>query len=258
MVPDPHAPSLPAAAPYFSRPPFHYRDCPVIAITLRTDPHAAGRLVPEPLTPDPAGLMVLLIGRLHNNRLGEYREAILGAPCTLGERRGNYAVALYLDRASCIVAGREIWGWPKKDAELVVTDTGDRAAATASRDGVPIIRAGVDGLDPLDPSEVRLEPTWFNLKLIPSVTDGALPDVLQLTETTFANVAAREVRGGHGRIGFASTEEDPLADLVPVREVVAGMVMRLDFDLLDGVVVHDYLRGPASVAEAFQQAAVPA
>jgi acetoacetate decarboxylase len=258
MVPDLQVPSLPTAAPYYSRPPFLYRDCPVIAITFRTHLHALRRLVPEPLVPDPDGLMLLLIGRLHNNRLGDYGEAILAAPSVLGERRGNFAVALYLDRPSCIVGGREIWGWPKKDADLVVTVTGEEATATATRDGVPIIRAEVDATDALDPSELGLEPTWFNLKLIPSVTDGAPPDVMQLTETTFANVVAREVRGGSGRLGFAATLDDPLADLVPVREVVGGVVMRLDFDLLDGVVIHDYLGGPARIAQAMEAAPLPA
>jgi acetoacetate decarboxylase len=257
MVPDERAPSIPVATPYFTRPPFLYRDCPVIAITFRTDPHALRHLVPEPLTPDPDDLMTLLVGRLHNNRLGAYREAILGAPCTLSGRRGNYAAALYLDRPSCIVAGREIWGWPKKDAELVLNQAHDRATATVERDGVPIIRAELDLLGPLDPSELGLEPTWFNLKLIPSVTDGAPPDVLQLTETTFANVVAREVRGGVGRLGFASTLDDPLGGLISVREVVTSAVMRLDFDLLDGVVVHDYLRSDVRVDEALEAVRVP-
>ena len=60
--------------------------------------------------------MVLVIGRLYNDRLGGYTQAILAAPCSLGERTGNYAVALYQDRTSTIVGGREIYGWPKKDA----------------------------------------------------------------------------------------------------------------------------------------------
>jgi len=255
MVPDPRAPSIPTIAPLYPRPPFRYRDCPALVITFRTEPHALRRLVPEPLAPNPEGLMVLVAGRLHNDRLGAYQEVILGAPCSLGERTGNYAVALYLDRASCIVAGREIWGWPKKEAICAFGESRDRASASVERNGVEIIRASVDLLGAASPADLALDPTWFNLKLIPSVTDGADPDVMQLTETTFTGVAVREAYAGPGRIGFASTVEDPLGDLVPVHEIVTSAFVRLDFDLLDGIVVHDYLGGrslapPVAVAGA--------
>lgn len=246
MVAHEQAPSIPTAAPYYPRPPFLYRDCPVIVVTFRTAPHALRELVPEPLAPNPDDLMVLLIGRLHNDRIGAYQEAILGVPCTLGERSGNYAAALYLDRPSAIVGGREIWGWPKKDAILSLVESGDRAWASAERGGVQIVRAEVELAGPAEASDLRLDPTWFNLKLIPSVTDGAPPDVMQLTETTFANVVVREARVGSARLGFADTVEDPLASLMPVLEVVAGAYVRLGFDLLDGVVVHDYLQSEVS------------
>jgi acetoacetate decarboxylase len=241
MIAHERAPSIPTAAPYYPRPPFLYRDCPVIVVTFRTAPHALRRLVPEPLAPNPDDLMVLLIGRLHNDRLGTYHEAILGVPCMLGGRSGNYAAALYLDRPSCIVGGREIWGWPKKDAILGLVESGGRASASAERGGVQIVRAEVELAQPAEPSDLRLDPTWFNLKLIPAVTDGAPPDVMHLTETTFANVGVREAYAGPARLGFADTVDDPLASLAPVLEVVAGAYVRLGFDLLDGVVVHDYL-----------------
>ena len=233
---------LPAVAPYYPRPPFLYRDCPFLVVTFRTTANAIRRVVPQPLEPNADDLMVLLIGRQHNDRLGPYAEAILGAPCTLGERTGNYAVVLYLDETVCIVPGREVWGWPKKDANFHLHADPARASATTVRGGVEIIRTEVELARPAGPEDLALDPTWFNLKLIPSVTDGAPPDVMQLTETTLANVGVRGRRAsGPTVLGLANTIEDPLASLMPVREVVGGISLRLDFDLLDGVVVHDYL-----------------
>jgi acetoacetate decarboxylase len=243
MVPDPRDPSIPTIAPFYPRPPFRYRDCPVLVITFRTEAHSLRRLVPEPLAPNADDLMVLVIGRLYNDRLGGYTQAMLAAPCSLSERTGNYAVALYQNRPSTIVAGREIYGWPKKDAVCAFQESRHRASASIERNGVEIIRASVDLVGPASPADLALDPTWFNLKLIPSVTDGAEPDVMQLTETTFAGVGAREAYAGPGRVGFSSTVEDPLADHVPVLEIVTSVFVRLDFDLLDGIVVHDYLTG---------------
>jgi acetoacetate decarboxylase len=258
MLPDSYATSLPSAAPYYPRPPFLYRDCPVVVVTARSTPPALRRLVPDPLVPNPDDLVVLVIGRLHNDRLGAYGEAILGVPCALGTRTGTFAVALYLDRPSCIVGGREIWGWPKKDATLRLDMSRGIASAGATRDGVEIIRAEVETTGPAGPTDLRLDPTWFNLKLIPSVTDGGPPDVMQLTETTFGNVGVREARTGVACLGFADTVADPLASLIPVCEVVGGVVLRLDFDLLDGVVVHDYRTTQAASDRAAEATGIPA
>lgn len=49
---------------------------------------------------------------------GNYKEAGIGIPVSFQERPGNYFVALYLDSASAIAGGREIWGWPKKEVEI--------------------------------------------------------------------------------------------------------------------------------------------
>jgi len=246
MLPDPRSPGLPTVAPLYSRPPFCYRDCLLLVVGFRTDPHALRRFLPEPLAASDDGRMVLITGRLHNDRVGSYGEAILAAPCSLGERTGNYAVACYLDRPSAIVAGREIWGWPKKDAVLSLAESRDRAAASVERNGTEIIRASVERAGPAGAADLAVDPTWFNLKLVPSVTDGAPPDVMQLTETTLANVIVREAEAGPARLGFASTIQDPVAQLLPMREVLGGVVLRMDFDLLDGVVVHDYVGGRAA------------
>src|SRR5262245_22863743 len=171
MLPDDQASSIPTVAPYYPRPPFLYRDCPFLVVTFRTTTNAIRRLVPQPLEPNADDLMVLLIGRQHNDRLGPYGEAILGAPCTLGERTGNYAVALYLDKTVCIVPGREVWGWPKKDATFHLHADPTRASAATVRGGVEIIRTDVELAREAGPEDLALDPTWFNLKLIPSVTD---------------------------------------------------------------------------------------
>jgi acetoacetate decarboxylase len=252
MIPDHQAPSIPTIMPYYSRPPFRYRDCPILVVAFQTMANVLSRLVPEPLEPNPDDLMVLVIGRQQMDRLGPYHEAILGVPCTLGEQTGNYVVVVYLDQTRPIVAGREIYGWPKKDADFVLHADATRASARAVRNGVEIIRADVEIAREAAPGDLALDPTWFNLKLIPSVTDGAPPDVMQLTATTLANVSVREAGAGPARLGLADSIVDPLASLMPVRDVVGGVFLRLSFDLLDGVVVHDYLRSDVSTREAPQ------
>ena len=113
--------------------------------------------------------------------------------------------------------------------------------ATASRGGVDIIHAELEVAGPAEPDALHLNPTWFNLKLIPSIVPDAPPEVMQITSTTLENVRVTSVRVGQATVAFASTPSDPLAELIEVREVLRGVHLLLDCDLTLGEVIHDYL-----------------
>jgi acetoacetate decarboxylase len=237
--------SIPIATPLYGRLPYLYRDCPQLLVIFRTTPGAARALVPEPLAPNADGLMFLMIGQMNSDEFGTNREAFIAVPSRFGTLTGNYAVALYLDDDAAIASGREVWGWPKKAAEFSIAENEGVVTATATRGGAEIIRAGLEVAGPASAEDLRLDPAWFNLKLIPSVVPDAPPDVMQLTWTTLDNVRVSHARRGEASVAFASAVTDPLADLIPVQEVVGGVHFRLDCDLMLGEVVHDYLAGEA-------------
>jgi acetoacetate decarboxylase len=185
--------------------------------------------------------MFLMIGQMNSDEFGTNREAFLAVPSTLGSLTGNYAVALYLDDDAAIASGREVWGWPKKAAHFVITEDDGAVTAAATRDGVEIIRARLVVAGSAEPGDLALDPTWFNLKMIPSIVQGAPPEVLQITSTTLENVRVSDIRRGEATLALASTGSDPLADLIEVREILGGVHFRLDCDLTLGEVVHDYL-----------------
>jgi acetoacetate decarboxylase len=251
----PSAYSIPVVAPLYGPLPYLYRGCPQLVVLFRTSARAARRLVPEPLVPNPDDLMFLMMGRMNSDEFGTNREAFLAVPASLGTLRGNYAVALYLDNDAAIASGREVWGWPKKAAELGGGEEDGVVTATATRDGVEIIRARLEVAGPAEPEDLHLDPTWFNLKLIPSIVTGAPPDVMQLTSTTLENVRVSDLRAGPASVAFASTGADPLAELIEVREVLGGMHFRLDCDLTLGEVVHDYLAPEPAAPLAAQEVA---
>ena len=91
-----------------------------------------------------------------------------------------------------------------------------------------------------DPSELTGSLEYVSRKLIPSVRNGAPPDVLQLTSTTLKNVVGREVHKGPATLRFGMSPADPF-HRIPVEEIVGGYYYRTDFTLDDGEVVHDYL-----------------
>jgi acetoacetate decarboxylase len=195
------------------------------------------------LVPNGDDVMFLMIGQMNSDEFGVNREAFLAVPSSFGALEGNYAVVLYVDDDAAIASGREVWGWPKKAARFDIAEADGVVTATAARGGVEVIRVSLEVAEMSPPGDLRLNPTWFNLKLIPSIVPGAPPDVMQITSTTLENVGVSDLRAGEASVAFASSLSDPLGDLIEVRQVLGGMHFLLDCDLMLGEVVHDYLLG---------------
>jgi len=115
--------SMPSASPLYPEPPFHYENNQVISIIFRTAPEMLQELVPAPLRSNPDNLAFIYVGIFNVPQKGIYKEAGIGIPAFFGETFGSYLIYLYLDPALAIMPGREIWGWPKKDAEITFTWT---------------------------------------------------------------------------------------------------------------------------------------
>ncbi len=233
--------TIPAIAPAYGRLPYAYRDCPQLVVPFVAAPGTTRRLVPEPLEPNPDDLMFVMIGRMRSDEFGSNSEAFIAVPSRYGEATGNFAVALYLDDDAAIASGREVWGWPKKAAGFRHDEDDGVVTAVATRRGVDIITARLAIEGPGDARGLGLDPTWFNLKLIPSIVPGAPPDVLQITSTRLEQVRVDDVRVGPATVSFGRTPADPLADAIVVAQALPGACFRFACDLTLGDVVHDYL-----------------
>jgi len=135
---------MPVISPLTERPPYRYRDCKAVNILFTTDSTVLEGLVPPPLTPDLDQPSVLYIGHFELADYDlPYNEAGLLVPVVRdGKPAGSFAVVLYLDRANPIVGGREVYGWPKKDADQILVNEEDgRILAEVTRYGRKIIRS---------------------------------------------------------------------------------------------------------------------
>lgn len=232
--------SIPFRAPLFASPPCRYTRSEFQLVTMAADPDAVRALVPEPLEPNSEGLLVLMINRLEADVFGRYREAAVLVPSTFEKTMGSFTAFMYLDADRPLAAGREVWGWPKKLATLEIE--GDATIrSTITRGDAALIESTVELDADLGPEDLAFDPTFFNLKLIPSVVEGAPPEVMQITATTLQDIAITRARGGRGTVTLRSTEQDPLGPLSP-REVLGAAAVEMDVTLGHGTVLHDYLR----------------
>jgi acetoacetate decarboxylase len=232
---------MPSVAPYYTPPPYEYQDNQEISIVFRTAPGALQALLPPRLTPNPDALAFVYVSEFHvvSPDPGMYMEAGLGIPTFFEQTAGNYFVYLYLDSTIGVVAGREIWGFPKKDADISISMENGIYHARVMRLGVELIHASVNATNQVKPISAQPDLPGFNLKIIPSVRKSHPPDVLQLTSTTLSSTT-KELYTGEATLSFSSVANDKLAD-IPILEIISGQRAITDMVLDCGDVLVDYL-----------------
>jgi acetoacetate decarboxylase len=233
-----HGFTMPMTAPIVASMPARYVGNRTIGVTFRTKQKVLDALVPKPLVPNAQGQVGFYIGCF--NLVGlPYLEAGIQVPVTLFDAAGIYFVYLYLDKVVPIVAGREIFGFPKKDAEITFVEQQDRIQATVVRGGVQLVSVALDLGEPLPISGDEPALAWYNLKLIPSVVRGAPPEVMQIATCSHQS-ETKALRAGKAQLDLLSGPQDPLGD-IPVLEILGAQFSVADMVLDLGEVVYNYL-----------------
>jgi acetoacetate decarboxylase len=236
--------SMPRISPLYPPPPLQFRDNRILTIIFRSTPRTLEKLVPKPLVPNPLNLMFIYIAQL-NIQVSEterypYLEAGIGVPASFSQTLGNYAVYLYLDKTLPIVGGREIWGWPKKDASISFVEKDGKISANLERLGFPLISVNASLEKKIEPFPESPRMPWYNLKIIPSVERAAPPEVLQLTSTVNSDTKIKEHYICKAGLEFKASPWDPLAD-IDVLEITDVTFQVSDFVMNFGKVIYDYL-----------------
>jgi len=232
--------AMPFMSPLYFAPPMEYRDNWSQHVTFKSDPKVIAKFIPKPLVPDPDGLMFMLTSYFFATGFGHYREATLCAHAKFNGRPVNYTLFLMLNNDMAICGGREIWGWPKKLGTIEVDEHDGVVHAQIGRGGTELVHAKVALNELIDPSELGGTTEYVNWKFIPSVKNGAPPDVNQLTLTELTNFVPHQVYRGPASIEFKLSPTDHYAE-IPVLDVVEGFYYSSDFTLEDGEVIHDFL-----------------
>lgn len=235
-----HPYSTPDLSGLYIKPPYHYRDSTMLLVQFETDARFLRRLVPQPLTPNKDNHMFVSIAEFMCSGFGHYLEAHVFTTATFQRRPVNYSIYLLLDNDVAIGGGREIWGFPKKFGRLTLGTTDDVAHGTVERGGMTLINAAVHLERFGTPEDVAGTPEWITRKVVPSVSNGAPPEVDQLTSTTLTDAAVREVYLGAATLNFGDSPADRLAT-IPIKKTLGGFYYRTDFTLGDGEVAHNYL-----------------
>jgi acetoacetate decarboxylase len=179
--------SMPRQCGLYPPPPIIYKNARALALIFQCKPHLKKHCLPNEFISIENGLDTLIILEYPETSIGPYNEAVLLLSCTYHNKPGNFVYSIYVDDDVALAAGREIWGIPKKIAEINLTKViKKKVNGRVTRKGIRIfdISAEVTDNEPgLNPKDIFEKLPFYNLKLIPDIADNTKPALRQLTET---------------------------------------------------------------------------
>jgi len=217
--------SMPADAAAYQRPPFYYRNTRSIAVAFETDADAALEALPAPLTLSDPATAVLSFYEYPWTTFGPYNEVILSLLVEHKGRPMTYIMHIAVTTEPPMLAGREIWGFPKKLAQIEFKSERDMIYGTLERPaGVRLASAIVRPERPADNGHSAARPP-VSLRLIPSPEENGRPSCAELIETT-TEVKVIEAWTGVGSIAFAEGSRlDPWNRLTVKRVIQASYAL---------------------------------
>ncbi len=237
-------PSMPLAGPSYPAGPYRFINREYMIISYETDPEIIREQLPEPLEPiDTPIVHYEWILMPDSSGFGSYTESGLVIPCRYNGEDMNFVAQMYLDDDPPIVAGREIWGFPKKYAHPKLSIVKDTLTGTLEYAG-QLVAMGTMGYKHTSmagngaATTAILAKTAVNLKVIPGV-DGKL-QICQLVAYNLTDITIKGSWMGPGRLHLIPHVNAPVADL-PVRKIVGARHFIADLTLPFGRVLHDYL-----------------
>jgi len=207
--------TTPVHAPMYGPLPTIYRGVTFNYVYFTTDPQNIAPLLPAPFEPGEDGICVAFsIEVPFSSSYGPFNEMGVVVQASFQGDSVFFLPSLYLDNDSAVAAGREIYGSPKKMAEVRLEQRGDLFVGTCIRNGIEIIQITTRTLAPAQAEEFIPVFPIYNLKI-------------------WLYRCAGSVR-------FAPTAAGGLWKLVP-REIIGASRTAMDYEQGYGQVVYDYL-----------------
>lgn len=179
---------MPHQCGLYPPPPIEYKNSRALALVFQCVPNMKKYYLPIELESIENGLDTLIILEYPETSIGPYNEAVLLLSCTYQNKPGVYVYSIYVDDDVALAAGREIWGIPKKIADITLSKIKkNKINGTAIRKGETIFEVSAEIMDTepgLSPKDMFESLPFYNLKIIPDVADNTKPALRQLTETS--------------------------------------------------------------------------
>ncbi len=222
-------------------------------------------LIAIPGMPGQSSASLIFAKYRENEQTGPYMEAIVAIPVLHKNTPFLYVAAIYVDSDAAMIAGREFGGYPKKLANINVYNYGnlflsnmtrgsmqektanpvfyDIASSNVTRGGklfsVPLAADKINQLPfpynmllPMPRANGKPQPyvlPTIGLRTIPGVgKSSATAQIQQLIGTPWVITKATVWEGLDASIDLVPSEEDPLAQNLPINMILGAFILRGD------------------------------
>lgn len=227
---------LPEYSPLYSTVPYHYKNYHRISAICRGHQEVIQKFLPQSFEYVSDVFEVFILNNETIEGLAPYAEGGLVIPCRYKEHVGAYMAFEYVNTDEALCAGREIWGYPKKLAQVTYEEREDGTIrGTIVRKGKTIIDLTFEqGDQEVHPPQLfpRLQ-----IKRMPRA-DRYGTDMDQVILNEFYDTAIHQRQTGKATVNWEYSSFDPLAELGPV-EVLGGIFTVGDFSLTYGKVIDE-------------------
>jgi acetoacetate decarboxylase len=215
--------SQPSHAPLYKRPPYIYNDVEMFQILFTISPNIISKLLPHPLEPANRSRASCSFARYSSiEGLDPYNECFFLILAMYKKRPVTYCPFVWVDTDEALCAGREIWGFPKRLAQIEIELDGGEIHGQVSRRGIKIIDASVSLIERGKLQHILFEDIVVE-KIIPNA-EGDL-SIRQLCRIRLQNYSLSDLRGGPAELSTAGSQYDQIDDLIP-EQIIDGVYGR--------------------------------
>lgn len=229
-----------------------FQDAEMLFATFETDPAVIKEILPSPLLPSVDNTASVFVGKYPKTNFGcVYNEGALFLSCEYKGEKGAYCLSMPVDDDMALIAGREVYGYPKKIADSITLYKNDDAViGSVVRKGKEIIRidcqiTGDAPEDFLGEQGVRTE-DWdgvqsqkfisFLFKSFKNPGGNGFDYLPRLVREPILFRGKGTLKTGSGTVSLNSTKTDPLG-VIPVKKVTGMTYGIFHNTMLPGKVV---------------------
>lgn len=141
---------------------------------------------------------------------------------------GGYYIFEYENNDAAIAAGRDLWGYPKKYADITMSKEDHIIKGKASKDNVPIIQIECDLNSPIENlPDVQTTP-HLNIHMVPSPDSSDVFSKRIISRDTSPDFELHRKVYGATKIKLQSSKTEPLSIFESI-EVLGGGLIEGDF-----------------------------
>lgn len=212
-----------------------FYDANMLGVLFETKPEIVQRLLPPPLEPtDQPGGMIFIAHYPKTNLGPGYFESALFLRCQYDGEAGSYCLSMPIDSEPRMHNGRNIYGFPKKIAEIHLEKEGQRVEGWVERAGVRFVEITAELTGTLP--ELPELGCMFLFKAMPraDLQPGFDGPVFLVRQKTDIQMKALEI--GTAEVVLRESEVDPWAE-VEISNILAAFYLVSDNTMQPGKIL---------------------